>query len=396
MRVLRAVGTAVVVLAITFAVYAGLDWSAGRLLHRWNHWYPPDPTEVPGHRGQPYATSEFLLESLELGGYTAIPGTSLLMPVEIHGRYFNVDRLTPTNLFYRRTINSPDSGNPPETGRPEVTVLFLGGSNVYGSEVPDEMTIPSQLSLRLNELDPAHAYSVVNAAVTGADSGQERGRLAYEIAHGRKPDIVVVMDGGLDVLNGIYMAVPRQPKAAGRSTSADWFYRYVPLNIYRWLRAWGSEHAVALGLKHAPHHLADSVRLAQLTDATMAYYIANEIGMGQLASGIGSRFISVVEPNRYASDFEIKTQDLSYVDGTMATHVPGLQEILPRLLDTLSKAHAGLRTEGIGTLDLSSVFRDKTGDIFTTSPGHYNGTGSRIVAERIADTILHPEMALRP
>ena len=65
------------------------------------------------------------------------------MPVEIHGRYFNVDRLTPTNLFYRRTINSPDSGNPPETGRPEVTVLFLGGSNVYGSEVPDEMTIPS-------------------------------------------------------------------------------------------------------------------------------------------------------------------------------------------------------------------------------------------------------------
>ena len=250
--------------------------------------------------------------------------------------------------------------------------------------------------MRLNELDPAHAYSVVNAAVTGADSGQERSRLAYEIAHGRKPDIVVVMDGGLDVLNGIYMAVPRQPKAAGRSTSADWFYRYVPLNIYRWLRAWGSEHAVALGLKHAPQHLADSVRLAQLTDATMAYYIANEIGMGQLASGIGSRFISIVEPNRYASDFEIKTQDLSYVDGTMATHVPGLQEILPRLFDTLSKAHAGLRTEGIGTLDLSSVFRDKTGDIFTTSPGHYNGTGSRIVAERIADAILHPEMALRP
>jgi hypothetical protein len=80
--------------------------------------------------------------------------------------------------------------------RPTVTVLFIGGSNVYGAEVPDDMTIPSQLSERLNQLDPAHRYLVVNAGVTGADSVLEKGRLDYELAHGQKPDIVLVMDGG--------------------------------------------------------------------------------------------------------------------------------------------------------------------------------------------------------
>ena len=80
------------------------------------------------------------MEALELGAVMTIPGTNLLEPQEVHGRYYNVDRLVPADLFYRRTLN------PPVDQRPTVTVLFIGGSNVYGAEVPDDMTIPSQLS----------------------------------------------------------------------------------------------------------------------------------------------------------------------------------------------------------------------------------------------------------
>ena len=47
-----------------------------------------------------------------------------------------------------------------------------------------------------------------------------------------------------------------------------------------------------------------------------------------------------------------------------------------------------LRAEGIETLDLSAVFKDKTGNIFTTSTAHLNAEGSRVVAERIAQVIL--------
>jgi len=387
---MRALRNAIIVLAVTLAVYVVVDLAFGLFQHYQNHLFPPDPNAVPGHRGQAYATSDFIVEALELGAVMTIPGTNLLEPQEVHGRYYNVDRLVPADLFYRRTLN------PPADQRPTVTVLFIGGSNVYGAEVPDDMTIPSQLSQRLNQLDPTHRYLVVNAGVTGADSVLEKGRLDYELAHGQKPDIVLVMDGGLDVMEGIYMGMPRRPQAAGRSQPVEWFYRYVPLNIYRALRAWGAGHAVALGLKHPPAQLQAPARLKRLTDATMNYYLTNEAGMAALADKARARFISIVEPNRYASDFKIKADDLAYVDEGMSAHMPGLKESLPGFLKILSAAHSGLAAKGIETLDLSAIFQDKTGNIFTTSPGHFNGTGSRIVAERIAEAILHPQAASQP
>jgi hypothetical protein len=390
MSALRAIRTGLWVVLATLLIYVVADLSFGLFQHYRNHIFPPDPDVVPGHRGQPYASSDFVVEALELNSLMTIPGTNLLEPKEIHGRYYNVDRLAPTELLYRRTLN------PSDPKPPVVTILFLGGSNVYGAEVPDDMTMASQLSLVLNREDPAHRYVVLNAGVTGADSALELSRLGYELAHGQKPDIVVVLDGGLDVLEGIYMGAPRRPQAAGRSQPVEWFYRFVPLNIYKALRAWGADHAVAWGLKHPPAHLADPAEVQRLTDATMAYYAENETGMAALANGAGARFISVVEPNRYASDFKTKTDDLAYVDGLMAAHVPGLREALPGLLRTLARTHGALGAKGIETLDLSAVFRDKTGDIFTTSPGHYNGTGSRIVAERIAEAILHPAAGAQP
>jgi hypothetical protein len=136
--------------------------------------------------------------------------------------------------------------------------------------------------------------------------------------------------------------------------------------------------------------------LNRLTDATMAYYLDNQKGMGGLAKGGRARFISIVEPNRHASDFKAKTEDLTYVDRGMAAHMPGLKEFLPGFLKTLSGDHAALAGSGIETLDLPAVFQDKTGNIFTTSPGHFNGTGSRIAAERIAEAILYPQTASQP
>jgi lysophospholipase L1-like esterase len=258
------------------------------------------------------------------------------------------------------------------------------------------MTIPGQLSLRLNQLDPAHRYQVINAGVTGADSELEKKRLAYELAHSQKPDIVLVMDGGLDILEGVYLGLPRRPQAAAPPQPVQWFYRLVPLNIYRSLRAWGADHAVELGLKHPPAHLGDPARVKRLTEATLAYYLLNETGMADIAKGAHARFITIIEPNRYASEFKTKSDDVTYIDRLMAIHMPGLQEALPGLLAALSAAEASLGPRGIEALDLSAVFRDKTGNIFTTSPGHFNGTGSAIVAERIAEAILHPQAASQP
>src|SRR5262249_5819753 len=135
---MRALRTGIVVLIVTLVVYAAVDLGFGVFKRYENHIFPPDPNAVPGHRGEPYATSDFITQGLELGGIMTIPGTGLLEPQQVHGRYYNVDVLAPTGLNYRRTAN------PPADSRPAITVLFLGGSNVYGAEVPDDMTVASQ------------------------------------------------------------------------------------------------------------------------------------------------------------------------------------------------------------------------------------------------------------
>ena len=68
--------------------------------------------------------------------------------------------------------------------------------------------------------------------------------------------------------------------------------------------------------------------------------------------------------------------------------MPGLPAVLPVGLKALGEGLARLRSEGIETLDLSAVFKDKTGNVFTTTTAHLNATGTRIVAERIAQVIL--------
>jgi len=107
-----------------------------------------------------------------------------------------------------------------------------------------------------------------------------------------------------------------------------------------------------------------------------------------MAAGVGARYITVLEPNRYGTSYAHVTPDLDYVAQQTDGHMPGLSSLLPGGLHALGEAQARLRGEGIETLDLSAVFKDKTGNIFTTSTAHLNAAGSRVAAERIAQVIL--------
>ena len=159
---MRALRTTIIVLAITAGIYTAVDYLVG-IWHR-HHLDMSFLEGSPAYRGQPYATEAFLREkTLEPGQWLKIPGEALLAPTTYHGDFFNVDELPPTGIAYRRTIN------PPADARPERIVLLVGGSTVYGPEVPDDLTIASQLSRYLNAHDPAHRYVVYNAGVNAAE-----------------------------------------------------------------------------------------------------------------------------------------------------------------------------------------------------------------------------------
>ena len=79
------------------------------------------------------------------------------------------------------------------------TIYLFGGSTVYNGEVPDNLTITSQLAaIGAND----QSYKVINMGATSIHSTQQLGRLKSEIIL-KNRDIVIFYDGVNDVLQRI-------------------------------------------------------------------------------------------------------------------------------------------------------------------------------------------------
>ena len=389
---MRLILKAITILAVTVGLYVAADIAVGYLFTPRITQAARDPGNVPAYRGQPYMSADFLREvAREPGEWRQIYGTDLVTPPAYHGRYFNVDELAPTGNLYRRTTNAPAAD------KPQVTVLLLGGSTVYGPEVPDGLTLASLLAARLDDLDPARRYVVYNAGVFAADSLQERGRLAYEFDRGLKPDIVISFGGGMDIVDGIYQAEPGQPAAFLRSRTGlrGFLHRILPLNIYHLLLAHASAEAETSHEKRAPPHLSKPARVAALTQATAKAWYDNQFAMAELSKARGARFISVLQPSPYSSAFDHPTADIPYVRELTESEWPGLGGVAGDAQAALARESAALRQKGVEAIDLSDGFRGKTEDVFIDI-GHLNATGHGILASEIAEALLHPASAASP
>jgi lysophospholipase L1-like esterase len=381
---MRTLGKILLILLITGGLYWAIDIAYGYYAGGIQRQAPPNPANVPGLRGLPYASGDFMIEAGQTIDTEAVPGTGILTPKEFHGYYFNIDRKSPTDLLYRRTTN------PEPAKSPTVTVLLIGDLTVFGADAPDWLTIASLLSRRLNTDDKSHGYVVLNAGTFGANATMERERLQYELSHGQKPAIVIVMDGGL--------GSPGRTFAEGRGQVADLFHRYFPHNIYIYwaLRPWLSERVARVGLKKPPANIQKPLDVEKLTKDTVAFYLDNEIAMARMAKEAGARFIAVLEPNRYGSSFSHPTDDLEFVDHQTDAHNPGLRAVMPKALGALSAGNASLKGEGLETLDLTTLFKDKTQNLFTDGAGHFNSIGNDMVADRLAAAILSGTAVAQP
>lgn len=364
---------AAIVAAVTTGLYAIADMAVGHFAVPAN----PDAPRASAFQGEPYASSEFFAEAArEPGEWHKVDWHGLLEPSDYHGLYFNVDRLGPTNNVYRRTIN-------PESGKPKLIVLLLGPSTVYGPAAPDGQTLASLLAARLTELDSTHGYVVYNAGVFGADSRQERSRLAYELDRGLKPDIVISYGGGMDIIDGVYMA---RPGSAGFFLFAHSGLRGVlPLNIYHWLLS--RARAAISRDKRIPPHLLDRARVAELITATAAAWYENELAMAEMSQDRGARFFSILQPTPYSSTFDYSRPDIPYVHDLTDAEMPGLGTVAGGAQQALAKESAALRLQGVSAVDLSSGLRGKVEDVFVDF-GHLNAAGHRILANEIAAIVL--------
>jgi len=81
---------------------------------------------------------------------------------------------------------------------PTLRVVMLGGSSMWGLAVRDSFTIPSLTARKLQELG-YDDVEVVNLATPGYNVLQEATTALVEIAHGRRIDAAVVLDGYNDM-----------------------------------------------------------------------------------------------------------------------------------------------------------------------------------------------------
>jgi len=385
-RALRWLRTAVIILVITAALYTGADYLVGLWRYHNLNLTIADGKTVPAYRNQPYMSEAFIREkAFEPGEWQQVVGQRLVTPPAYHGTYFNVDQLPPTDNFYRRTVN------PAANGKPDRVVLLVGGSTLYGPEVPDDYTLASQLSQRLNALDPAHRYVVYNAGVVAADSAQDRDRLAYELSRGLKPYMVIAVDGPLDVVYGIYQGHPGQPAPllVSRSGFRGFLHKYLPTNIAEVVHLWFHDRAVDRHEKQAPAQLTSAPVTVDLTKVTTDLYAQNLEAMQKTTAGAGAKFLAVLPPSPFSTSYDRQTDDLAFARRNTDNQMPKLAGVLEHTQPLLSDVLVKLKASGMDVLDLSSALKTKTENVFIDQ-GHLNGTGYGMLADKIAEAVLAP------
>ena len=191
-----------IILIITFVMYLVIDLISFMFFPFKSYQSHLGRLTSPSYINEPYFSEKFLTESfIQPNGWVTPKNTKLLFPDEFHGKYFNVDKINPVKSTYRRTINKYKQNDN------VAIVLLLGGSTVYNSEVPDEFTIASIISEKINASSPNN-FLFFNAGVTSVNSLQEVARLKYELAGGLNPEIVIVFNGVNDIIQGVYCGNP--------------------------------------------------------------------------------------------------------------------------------------------------------------------------------------------
>ncbi len=372
-----------VVFLMTVALYYAVDLGAWYAHSLFPDRRPNDFATRPAYQDEPEASASLIAEvSLHRPRWNVLPGGDLLEPIEYHSDVFNVDRLPPTNLAYRRTIN------PATPGKPAITVLLVGASQVYGPLVGDSGTLASALSARLHALDPGHNYVVYNAGMVGADASKLGGRIALELERGLKPDIIVTLDGTIDAMRGLYFADPDQGMALV-DTQNGWFLDVVPIHIFQYLRrraAAARTKADRNGASAPP----DPATVARLTRQTGQLYLDQHAAFAAMASKAGARYIAFLEPNPFSPSFTHPGTDIADVTRRTEQSTPGLPAAVRASQPALASAVVELQARGIDAVDLSDVLQDKTKNVYYTI-GHYNSLGYRLLAEPMAEAILRAE-----
>ncbi|HEY7160549.1 MAG TPA: SGNH/GDSL hydrolase family protein, partial [Acidobacteriota bacterium] len=173
------------------------------------------------YKNASYFSEKFISESFHQPSHWIYPkGTRLIIPGDYQGTYFNVKN------GLRVTTSQPRNF--------KHTVYLFGGSTVYDSEVPDDLTIASQLQSLFNSRY-GDEFIVQNYGTTTVTIAQELERL--KTIQPKPNDIVIFYDGVNDIYQGLFYANPQETmiERNRRAVKEVNLFRRIQLNVYqRW------------------------------------------------------------------------------------------------------------------------------------------------------------------
>jgi len=333
-------------------------------------------TQQPApYRNAPYFSKDFINESFrQPGGWFVPPGTRLVVPGDFHGKYINIEN------GMRRTTDVPATALH--------TVFVVGGSTIYGAEVPDDYTIPSALQRLLNARQPG-LWRVENRGTISVGIAQQVELLrTLPVKPG---DVVIFYDGVNDVVQGVFNGDPKgwvigenRKVLTGAGPLKDWL---VKINL-KYAANLAQNYSALLGTVvgeamnganlRSPPHLSDPARVESLAMETADLYRQNLEQAEQIATAHGASFLHFLQPQVFASFTRTAYED----------QVVHNFYISPNGLETAFEATYPLLKK-VPSVDLTHVLDERSGgEEFYLDFCHVNHVANARIAAALAERML--------
>ena len=322
-------------------------------------------TQPPPYRDAPYFSQEFIDESFrQPGGWRPISGTSTIVPNDFRGTHFTVEQ------GVRHTTDVPSDAT--------ANIYLLGGSTVYGSEVPDAHTIASYLQRGLTHA--GFRNRVVNLGVTSVNTRQQLERL--EITALAEGDVVIFYDGVNDVLQGVLYG------NAGETIVGNDRSRPLTHKVLHRLSKNSVAARYVLSQLNANYKIAD---LSSRVASTEARYAANLAAAEQLARGSGAAFVHFLQPNLYSlakrGEYESRLLTFGFVPVQA-------EEAFAATYPRLANVSARRARHGFTDVDLTAIF-DSVPESVYLDGWHMGHRGNEIVAEHMLAALVRGHLLQR-
>lgn len=299
----------------------------------------------------------------------------------------NPDFTSPTfNIVqgYRATVNPPHSATDSV-----ITVFAFGGSTMFCAEVPDEFTLASALSRQLHAQYPGKKFVVTNWGIPGFVRDQQVLLLSRLLMQGKRPDLVVFVDG----LNDTRLKMgQKRPEPHGFSTLYEQIYRSIKERIWATL-VWKSSllTLVMRSQTEQDKFERDTTVLRTRANTVLQEYIQNMNFTDTLARTYNFQTIYCWQPHLLNTNKMLQPEEQLLQKHT--------QKFMGPFFDVMQEeVQRGLFQKpeytGLQIYDLTGAWNDVKEYIFVDA-FHVNAKGNEVLAQKVVEKIRTSAMPLQ-